>query len=74
MQVRPGPFNQTMAITHFARALGAARAGRPDAAKADIAKLVELRDKLREAKDLLVEMVDIDGGRDRMGTQRRGPI
>ena len=51
LQARPGPFNQTMAITHFARALGAARAGRPDAAKADIAKLVELRDKLREARD-----------------------
>jgi tetratricopeptide (TPR) repeat protein len=40
-----------MAITHFARALGAARSGQPEAAKADIAKLAELRDKLREAKD-----------------------
>src|SRR5258707_1368110 len=40
-----------LAITHFARALGAARSGNPDAAKADIAKLAELRDKLREAKD-----------------------
>ena len=60
LQARPGPFNQTMAITHFARALGAARAGRPDAAKADIAKLVELRDKLREAKDpYWSEIVDI---------------
>jgi tetratricopeptide (TPR) repeat protein len=39
-----------MAITHFARALGAARSGNPDAAKADIAKLAELRDKLVEAK------------------------
>jgi len=50
LQVRPSRFLQVMAITHFARALGAARSGKPDAAKADIAKLVELRDKLREAK------------------------
>ena len=49
-----------MAITHFARALGAARSGKPDAAKADIAKLAELRDKLREAKDAYwAEIVDI---------------
>ena len=50
----------SMAITHFARALGAARSGNPDAAKADIAKLAELRDKLREAKDgYWAEHVDI---------------
>ena len=49
-----------MAITHFARALGAARSGKPEAAKADIAKLAELRDKLREAKDAYwSEIVDI---------------
>ncbi len=35
----------------FARALGAARSGKPDDAKAEIAKLAELRDKLRAAKD-----------------------
>ena len=47
-------------MTHFARALGAARTGNPDAAKADIAKLAELRDKLREAKDAYwAEQVDI---------------
>jgi hypothetical protein len=39
------------AITHFARALGAARSGNPAAAKADIAKLGELSGKLRDAKD-----------------------
>jgi tetratricopeptide (TPR) repeat protein len=49
-----------VAITHFARALGAARAGNPVAAKADIAKLAELGDKLREAKDAYwSEIVDI---------------
>jgi tetratricopeptide (TPR) repeat protein len=51
LPVRPSPFNQVMAITHFARALGAARSGKPEAANAEIAKLVELRDKLRDAKD-----------------------
>ena len=45
----------------FARALGAARSGNPEAAKADIAKLGELRDKLREAKDAYwSEQVDIE--------------
>ena len=42
---------QVQAMTHLARALGAARSGNPEAAKADIAKLAELRDKLRDAKD-----------------------
>jgi tetratricopeptide (TPR) repeat protein len=60
LQVRSSPFNHAMAITHFARAVGAARSGNPDAAKADIAKLAELRDKLREAKDAYwSEQVDI---------------
>ena len=53
-------FAHVQAMTHFARALGAARSGNPDAAKADIAKLAELRDKLREAKDAYwAEQVDI---------------
>jgi tetratricopeptide (TPR) repeat protein len=48
------------AITYFARALGAARAGDPEAAKPDIVKLGELRDKLRQAKDAYwSEQVDI---------------
>jgi tetratricopeptide (TPR) repeat protein len=60
LEVRPSKFLHVMAITHFARAVGAARSGKPDAAKADIAKLVELRDKLREAKDAYwAEQVDI---------------
>jgi hypothetical protein len=52
LQVRPSPLPHVQAITHFARALGAARAGDPAAAKADIVRLAELRDKLREAKDV----------------------
>jgi hypothetical protein len=51
LAVRPSPLNQVQAITYFTRALGAARSGNPDAAKADIAKLAELRDKLSDAKD-----------------------
>ena len=51
LAVRPNRFPHVMAITHFARALGAARSGKPDAAKADIAKLAELRDALREARE-----------------------
>ena len=52
LQVRPSPLAQVQAITYFARALGAARSGNPDAAKVDIAKLAELRDRLRDAKDV----------------------
>lgn len=60
LAVQENRFPHVMAITHFARALGAARSGAPDAAKADIAKLAELRDKLREAKDTYwAEQVDI---------------
>ena len=60
LEVRPSKFPHVMAITHFARAVGAARAGEADAATADIAKLAELRDKLREAKDAYwAEQVDI---------------
>lgn len=60
LQVRPSPQAHVQAITYFARALGAARSGDPDAAKTDIAKLAELRDKLRDAKDAYwSEQVDI---------------
>jgi tetratricopeptide (TPR) repeat protein len=60
LQVRPSPLAHVQAITHFARALGAARSGNPEAAKADIAKLAELRDRLRDAKDAYwSEQVDI---------------
>jgi hypothetical protein len=52
LQVRPTTFPHAMAVTHFARALGAARAGSPADATADIAKLAELRDTLRERKDI----------------------
>jgi hypothetical protein len=60
LEVRPSSFPHVVAITHFARALGAARSGQPEAAKQDIAKLAELRDKLREARNgYWAEQVDI---------------
>ena len=60
LTVRPTPLPNVQAITYFARALGAARAGDPEAAKPDIAKLGDLRDKLREVKDAYwSEQVDI---------------
>src|SRR5262249_47970964 len=58
--VRPSKFPYTEAMTHFARAIGAARSGDPDAAKVDTAKLAEIRDRLRERKDAYwAEQVDI---------------
>src|SRR3954451_22069539 len=50
LAVRPSTFNYVMAMSHFARALGAARSGKPEAARADVDKLAELRDKLRDGK------------------------
>jgi tetratricopeptide (TPR) repeat protein len=61
LPVRPSKFPYVVALTHFARALGAARSGHPEAAQADIAQLVELRDRLRGAKDAYwSEQVDIE--------------
>ena len=60
LELRPSKFPHVDAITHFARAVGAARSGKPEAAKADVAKLAELRDKLRQAKDAYwAKQVDI---------------
>ncbi|AMN43243.1 hypothetical protein [Rhodoplanes sp. Z2-YC6860] len=60
LKVTPSAFREAMATSHFARALGAARSGNPAAAKGDIAKLEELRDQLKEAKDAYwANIVDI---------------
>jgi tetratricopeptide (TPR) repeat protein len=60
LSVRPSSFNYVTAMSHFARALGAARSGKPEAAKTEVTKLTELSDKLREAKDAYwSEIVDI---------------
>jgi tetratricopeptide (TPR) repeat protein len=52
LEVRPAKFPHVMAITYFARAIGAARSGNSAAANADAAKLAEIRDRLREAQNL----------------------
>jgi hypothetical protein len=49
----------TIAMTHFARALGAARSGRPAAAAADLAALAALRDRLKGQDDYWAGQVDI---------------
>ena len=60
LQAQPSPFPHVDAITHYARALGAARSGHPAAAKPDIDKLASLRDALAAAKDAYwTQIVDI---------------
>ncbi|KRE00252.1 hypothetical protein ASE63_09225 [Bosea sp. Root381] len=51
LQPRQTRYLYADAVTHFARALGAARSGDPAAAKADVDKLGELSAKLKDAKD-----------------------
>ena len=46
----PSQWAFTVAITHYARALGAARSGDPAAAERDVQELVRLRDALKAAK------------------------
>ena len=51
LEILPSKFGYVEAIVHFARGVGAARSGNVDVAKAEVEKLTELRDKLREGKD-----------------------
>ena len=61
LPVRRTTFPYTDAITHFARAIGAARSGHPDAAAADIEQLAALRDALKAMNDAYwAEQVDIE--------------
>ena len=60
LEVRPTKFAYVEAMTHFARALGAARSGHPETAMPELATLAELRDKLRQANDAYwADQVDI---------------
>ncbi len=61
LTVNPAPNTPyTEAITHFARAIGAARAGKPAEAAADITRLAAIRDRELEMKDAYwAEQVDI---------------
>ena len=58
---RPGNVPYAEAISHFARAVGAARSGNPDAAAADISKLADLRDKMKSMQDAYwTEILEIE--------------
>jgi hypothetical protein len=60
LPVRPAETPFTVAMTHFARALGAARSGNRAAAVTDIAELAGLRDRLTAMQDAYwAEQVDI---------------
>jgi hypothetical protein len=60
LAVVPSAFPYADAITHFARALGAARSGKPAAAKPDVERLMALRDAMAAAKDpYWTEQLDI---------------
>jgi plasmid stabilization system protein ParE len=51
LEPRPSQFPFTVALTHFARALGAARSGDAAAAEKDVQELARLRNALRAAKN-----------------------
>jgi tetratricopeptide (TPR) repeat protein len=51
LEPRPGQFPFTVALTHFARALGAARTGDAAAAEKEVQELARLRDALKTAKN-----------------------
>jgi tetratricopeptide (TPR) repeat protein len=60
LTARSTTFPHTDAISHFARALGAARSGNPGAAAADIERLAVLRDALKTMGDAYwAEQVEI---------------
>ena len=61
------------AVTHFARALGAARSGDVAAAQADVAKLIEIRAGLEKANSELLGGSGRDPGPGRPGLDRTGP-
>src|SRR5690606_14457913 len=60
LRVWPANTPYTEAMTHFARAIGAARSGNPAAADGDIVRLRELADRLTSMQDACwAEQVDI---------------
>ncbi len=51
LEVTPTKYPFTEAMTHFARALGAARSGDPALAQSDVERIAALRDQLKAAKN-----------------------
>ena len=66
------PFPPAEAITHFARAMGAARSGDVAAAQADVAKLKEMRAGAGEGEPELLGRAGRDAGPRRPGLDRAG--
>ena len=56
---RESPYRYITAITHFARAVGAARGGRPAEAGSDIAALTRIAEELRPSDPYWAEQVEI---------------
>jgi hypothetical protein len=56
---QPSKYAFANAMTHFARAVGLARSGRPEAAAADLEALQQLADGLRASNAYWAEQVDI---------------
>src|ERR687892_914248 len=56
---QPSKFAFADAVTHFARAVGLARSGRPEAAAADVEALQRLAEELRGSNAYWAEQVDI---------------
>jgi hypothetical protein len=52
LPLRPSRYQMAESVPHFARAVGLARSGRPDAASADIERLAALQKALADAKNL----------------------
>ena len=60
LPTRPAKTPFTEAITHFARAIGAARSGNPGAAGPDIERLAAIRDTMKKMADAYwTEQIDI---------------
>jgi len=59
LKPQPSKFAFADAMTHFARAVGLARSGKPEAAAADVEALQRLADALRASNAYWAEQVDI---------------
>ncbi|HET7765186.1 MAG TPA: hypothetical protein VFK92_08845 [Burkholderiales bacterium] len=51
LEAAPGKYPYTEAMTHFARAVGAARSGDPAAVQSDVERIAALRDQLKASKN-----------------------
>ena len=73
LQPHETPFAWADAVTHFARALGAARSGNAAAARQDIDRLAALRDALKQGQRCLLDRAGRDSAARRHRVGRRSP-